>query len=148
NISAGASPIAHNNGLTWSGTLSPAIPPQIASITPTSGPAGGYLPLSLFGVAPISAGDDTLSNFNTPTFYFGGEPYSRIGVVSNGYIVIGGGTSSDIVFLPQHFPNVARPNNVIAPFWSDLNPAPGGAGAIRVSTLTDGITTWIVVDWA
>ena len=43
--------------------------------------------------------------------------------MSNGYIVIGGGASGDIVFTPQHFPNAARPNNVIAPLWSDLNPA-------------------------
>ena len=55
-------------------------------------PAGGYLPLSLFGIAPIAGvGDDTITNFNVPTFYYGGEPYTRIGVVSNGYVVIGGG---------------------------------------------------------
>jgi hypothetical protein len=60
--------------------------------------------------------------------------------------VIGGGTSADIVFQPQTFPNAARPNNVVAPFWSDLNPA--AAGAVRIGTLTDGVSTWIVVDWA
>ena len=38
--------------------------------------------------------------------------------------------------MPQTFPNAARPNNVLAPLWSDLNPAAGGA--IRVATLTDG----------
>ena len=69
-----------------------------------------------------------------PTFYYGGEPYTQIGVVSNGYIVLGGGTSSDIVFTPQHFPNAARPNNVLAPFWTDLNPSATGAGSIRVAT--------------
>jgi hypothetical protein len=66
--------------------------------------------------------------------------------VSNGYLVLGGGAAADIVFTPQVFPNPARPNNVIAPFWSDLNPA--AAGAIRIGTLTDGVSTWIVVDWA
>ncbi len=81
-----------------------------------------------------------------PSFQYGGEPYTRVGVVSNGYLVLGGGTSADIVFTPQVFPNVNRPNNVIAPFWSDLNPA--GAGAIRIGTLTDGVSTWLVVDWA
>ena len=64
-----------------------------------------------------------------PTFYYGGEPYTSIGVVSNGYVVVGGGTAADIVFTPQHFPNAARPNNVLALIWSDLNPA--AAGAIR-----------------
>ena len=62
-----------------------------------------------------------------PTFYYGGEPYSRIGVVSNGYIVIGGGTGADIDFPPQTFPNPARPNNVSLRSGRDLNPASGGA---------------------
>jgi hypothetical protein len=91
----------------------------------------------------------TITNFNVPTFYYGGEPYTRIGVVSNGYVVIGGGTASDVNFFPQTFPNAARPNNVVAPFWTDLNlnPATGGAGAIRIGTLSDGSTTWLVVDY-
>jgi len=137
------------DGVQWSGTLSPAIPPQVTGVTPGSSPAGGYLPLSLFGIAPIAGvGDDTITNFNVPTFFYGGEPYSQVGVVSNGYLVLGGGTSADIVFTPQHFPNAARPNNVLAPLWSDLNPpgSPAGSG-VRIGTLTDGSTTWLVVDW-
>ena len=115
-----------------------------------SSPAGGYLPLSLFGIAPIAGvGDDTITNFNVPTFFYGGEPYSQVGVVSNGYIVIGGGTSADIVFTPQTFPNAAKPNNVVAPMWSDLNPpaSTGTSAGVRIGTLTDGSTTWLVVDW-
>ncbi len=49
-------------------------------------------------------------------------------------------------FAPQYFPNPAAPNNVIAPFWTDLNPT-DRCGAIRIGTLTDGSNTWIVVDW-
>jgi Subtilase family/PA domain len=147
NPSAGASLIHHGDGVEWSGTLSPAIPPQVNAISSTTGPAGGYLPLSLFGIAPIAGvGDDTITNFNVPTFMYGGEPYSRIGVVSNGYVVIGGGTSSDIQFTPQNFPNAAVPNNVVAPLWNDMNPPAGGA--IRIGTLTDGVSTWLVVDYA
>jgi hypothetical protein len=147
NPSAGASLIHHGDGVEWSGTLSPAIPPQVTAINPTSGPAGGYLPLSAFGIAPIAGvGDDTITNFNVPTFFYGGEPYTRIGIVSNGYVVIGGGAAADIVFLPQTFPNASRPNNVVAPLWNDLNPA--GAGALRIATLTDGSSTWLVVDYA
>jgi hypothetical protein len=61
--------------------------------------------------------------------------------------VIGGGTSTDLVFTPQHFPNAARPNNVVAPMWSDLNPTASPGGGVRIGTLTDGSTTWLVVDW-
>jgi hypothetical protein len=70
-------------------------------------------------------------------------------VVTNGYVVIGGGTSSDVNFFPQTFPNAARPNNVIAPFWTDLNTsASGGGGTIRVNVLSDGTNNWLVVDFA
>ena len=149
NVGAPGSVVGSGDGVQWSGTLSPAIPPQVTGVTPGSSPAGGYLPLSLFGIAPIAGvGDDTITNFNVPTFFYGGEPYSQVGVVSNGYLVLGGGTSADIVFTPQHFPNAARPNNVLAPLWSDLNPpgSPAGSG-VRIGTLTDGSTTWLVVDW-
>ncbi len=67
-------------------------------------------------------------------------------MVSNGYVVIGGGTSTDVQFLNQDFPDADRPNNVLAPFWTDLDLTKGGA--VRVGTLTDGVDTWIVVDWA
>ena len=49
-------------------------------------------------------GDDTITNFNVPTFYYGGEPYTRIGVVSNGYIVIGGGDSERHRLHPADVP--------------------------------------------
>ncbi len=66
---------------------------SITNIT-GNGPAGGYLALSLFGIAPIAGvGDDTITNFTVPAFFYGGESYTSVGVVSNGYIVIGGGDS-------------------------------------------------------
>jgi hypothetical protein len=148
NISAPGAALPAPGGVTWTGTLAGSTSPQVTAINNITGagPAGGYLPLSLFGIGPIAGvGDDTITNFNVPTFFYGGEPYTRIGVVSNGYVVIGGGTGADIVFLPQHFPVAARPNNVVAPFWSDLNPPAGGG--VRIATLTDGSSSWLVVDY-
>ena len=146
NVSAPATLVGPHHGALWSGTLSPALPPTVDSITPGGSPAG-YLPLSLFGISPIAGvGDDTITNFNVPQFFYGGEPYTRVGVVSNGYIVIGGGAAADVVFLPQTFPNAGRPNNVVAPLWNDLNPS--AAGTLRIGTLTDGVSTWLVIDWA
>jgi hypothetical protein len=147
NVGAPGSVIGSGDGVQWSGTLSPAVPPQVTGVTPGSSPAP-YLALSGFGVAPITGvGDDTITNFNVPTFFYGGEPYTSVGVVSNGYLVLGGGTSSDIVFTPQHFPNAAKPNNVVSPLWSDLNPSSAGAGTVSIGTLTDGSSTWLVVDY-
>lgn len=134
-----------SNGLQFSGVLGPAQPPGVA-VAPGASPSGGYLPLSAFGVPPIGGvGDDTITNFNVPAFLYGGEANSVIGVSSNGYLVIGGGSGADNSINNQNFPNAARPNNVLAPFWTDLDP--GAAGAMRIGTLTDGTDTWIVVDW-
>jgi len=146
NVSAPATQVK-KDVIQWSGTLAGTTPPGISiAIAPGSTPAGGYLPLSLFGIPPIAGvGDDTITNFNVPTFLYGGETYSRIGVSSNGYVVIGGGSGADNSINNQNFPDVTAPNNVVAPFWTDLNP--GAAGAIRIGTLTDGADTWIVVDW-
>jgi hypothetical protein len=76
NITAPATAIKKDDGVAWSGVLTPAIPPQVSAVTLAtgSGPAGGYLPLSLFGIAPIAGvGDDTITNFNVPTFFYGGS---------------------------------------------------------------------------
>ena len=147
NVSAPATATG-TTGFTWAGTLTPSLPPTITSITPGGSPAGGYLPLSAFGVAPIPGmADESIVNFNVPSFRYGGETYSRLAVDSNGYVVVGGGDTSDnncCDLVP--IPNVARPNNVIAPYWSDLEVGIG-TGATRIGTLSDGVSTWIVVDF-
>jgi subtilisin family serine protease len=110
----------------------------------------GYVPLSGFGISVTPMGDDTLTNFNVPAFVFAGQTYTRIGVVSDGYIVVGGGTSADIQFLNQNLPNPTRPNNVLAPFWSDLDASPAklpAGGGVRAGVLTAGPDSWIVVDF-
>lgn len=130
--------------VTFSGALAGATPADVM-VGPGPSPAG-YLPLSLFGVTPIAGmGDETIVNFNVPAFSFAGETFTRVGVVSNGYVVVGGGTGADVQFINQNLPDPTPPNNVLAPFWSDLNPAFGGA--VRIATLTDGVDTWLVIDW-
>ena len=128
-----------------SGTI-PASQASTVAIGTGVSPAGGYLPLSLFGIPPIGGvGDDTITNFNVPAFSFAGETWSQLGVSSNGYVVVGAASGPDNSITNQDFPNPARPNNTLALFWTDLNPA--AAGAVRIGTLTDGSDTWIVVDW-
>ncbi len=108
----------------------------------------GYLPLSGFGIVPVpGVTDDSVTDFTVPAFSFAGETYTKVGFSSNGYVVIGGSTGpADNSITNQNFPNSTLPNNVLAPFWTDLNPA--AAGALRIGVLTDGVDTWIVLDWA
>ena len=143
---------ATSTGLSWTGSLTAAVAPTVDSIADAGGtsPAGGYLPLSLFGVDPQPGyGDETITNFDVPAFKFGSETYTRIGVDSNGYAVIGGGTGQDNeCCIVQTFPDPTRPNNVLAPFWTDLNlDATDGGGAIRVASLTDGVNNWVILEW-
>ncbi len=92
-------------------------------------------------------GDETLVNVDTPAFRWGGEVYDRIGVDSNGYLVIGGGTAEDNQCCGDAVGwGTSRTDNVIAPYWTDLNP--GAGGAVRIGVLTDGTTDWIVADYA
>jgi hypothetical protein len=149
-------------GLDWDGTLSAAIAPTIDSITPGGAPLGGYVPLRAFGIAPIAGmTDETIANFTVPGFLWGSEPYGRIGVTSNGYVVVGGGVAADVQFVPQTMPNVARPNNVIAPWWTDIDlsqAAPSGFTGARIAVLRDGPVggncgptggsdCWLVIDY-
>jgi hypothetical protein len=118
-----------------------------STIAAGTSPAG-YLALSLFGVAPVAGvTDDSVTNFTVPAFNYGGDTYTRVGFASNGYVIVGGSTvPADNTSTNQNLPNPTLPNNVLAPFWTNLNPA--SAGALRIAVLTDGLDTWIVLDWA
>lgn len=138
--------VAAGNDLMFVGSLYGAEPPDVDVVDATGDTPAGYLPLSGFGVAPVAGiGDETIANFNVPAFSFAGETWTRIGATSNGYAVVGGGTGADVQFQPQNLPDPTRPNNVLAPFWSDLNVAFGGA--LRAGILADGSMRWLVFDW-
>ena len=137
-------------GAKWTGTLTAAKPPTIDAVNAVPAgdtPGGGFLPLADFGIAPVAGvGDESIVNFDVPSFVYGGEVYTSVGLVSNGYLVVGGGTSADVEYAPPaSFPDAATPNNVIAPYWTDLNPADGGA--LRIATLSDGVNTFLVAEW-
>ena len=137
------------SGFDWDGRLSAALAPTVDAITPGGSPAG-YLPLSGFGVAPVGGmGDESIANFTVPSFLWGSESYTRIGLTSNGYVVVGGGASADVEFVPQTMPDPAVPNNVIAPWWTDidLSQAATPNTGVRITILTDGADDWLVVDY-
>ncbi|WP_315967808.1 S8 family serine peptidase [Planotetraspora sp. A-T 1434] len=120
--------------------------PDKPGIAPGENPAGGWLSLADFGIAPQPIGDEEALNFNVPAYVFAGKTYNRIGIVSNGYTVAGGTNgSADIAFAPQTLPDQAPPNGVLASYWTDLNGT--GAPGVYVGTLSDGTNRWLVVEW-
>ncbi len=132
----------NDHRVTASATLA-ARQPDAPHIAP--GALFGYLPLDAFGVTPIAVGDEDALNFNVPAFTYAGQTFTQIGVVSDGYLVAGGADGQDINFAPQTLPDPARPNGVLAPLWTDLDGT--GAPGVFVATLTDGVDTWLVVEW-
>ncbi|WP_433215232.1 S8 family serine peptidase [Microtetraspora malaysiensis] len=120
--------------------------PDRPGIAPGANPAGGWLPLASLGITPTPIGDEEAINFTVPAFVYAGKTYTRLGVVSNGYTVAGGTTgSADIAYAPQTLPDQAPPNNVLAPYWTDLDGR--GAPGVYAGTLTDGVNRWVVIEW-
>jgi hypothetical protein len=101
-----------------------------------------YQPLR--GAAP-PVGDEEIVIYETPAFTYAGQRYERIGVVANGYVILGGGTAQDIRSEPPSKADDERPNNLLAPYWSDLDGT--GEEGVRVSTVDRDQRTWIVVEW-
>jgi subtilisin family serine protease len=135
-----------SRSLSASGTLFGAAPAIVdAAVDPLASPFG-YVPLNLFGsTLDLGGSDESIVNLSIPAFEYAGESYSSVGVVSNGYLVVGGGTGADVTFINQPIPSASLPNNILAPFWTDLNPDFGGR--ILANVLSDGVNAWIVVEW-
>jgi uncharacterized repeat protein (TIGR01451 family) len=139
--------VANGNAVSFNGMLNGLVPPDVNAVVDPDGSPYGYFALSSLGVPPQPGfTDESIANYSVRPFLFGGKTWSRIGVVSNGYVVVGGGDGGDVQYINVNpVPNSARPNNTLAPFWTDLNPEAGGA--IRVATLSDSGHRWIVVDF-
>lgn len=149
-VTGGGTSSADGRTVTWSGTVA-AAQPENPQLGPGASPAGGYLPLSAFGITPIAGmGDETQVTFNTPPYTYAGNTYTQLGVISNGYLVAGPASTSDVSFAPPPtWPSPSRPNNTLAPLWTDLDPSQ--AGAVRIGVLQSGsppnVDQWIVVDY-
>jgi hypothetical protein len=119
--------------------------PWVPTVAPGSSPAG-YIPLDLVGVTPTPIGDEQIINLDVPAFEYAGQTWTSIGVASNGYLVVGGGTAEDnnCCHLPSG-PSPARPNNILAPFWTNLDgtDAPG----IFAGIITNSVNDWFVIEF-
>ncbi|MBB5871239.1 hypothetical protein F4553_004618 [Allocatelliglobosispora scoriae] len=101
--------------------------------------------LGALGIPAEPIGDEDILNFDTPSFTYAGASYDSIGVTSNGYLVVGGGGAQDLSAEPGGLPDPRRPNNVLAPFWTDLDGS--GADGIRAGAVRVDGKDWIAVEW-
>jgi hypothetical protein len=116
----------------------------VPSVAPGTGPFG-YQPLDRFGIGVEPIGDEEIINFTVPAFTYNGLTYTSVGVDTNGYVIAGGGSSEDnnCCELPAGA-SPARPNDIMAPFWTDLDGT--GAPGILAGVLRAGANRWIVVE--
>ncbi|RMI04788.1 MAG: hypothetical protein D6681_09100, partial [Calditrichaeota bacterium] len=87
------------------------------------GPTFNWIDISGVGTA-VSLGDDDFVEVTLPfTFNFYGVDHTLMKISSNGYLTFGpDGTD----FSNDPIPDPNDPNDLIAPFWDDLNPSVGG----------------------
>ncbi len=133
------------NGFVWNGVLDPAAAPEILGLF---SPGYGYLSLPGLGLTPEDPfTDETIADYvGVPPFVYGGEVYDELAIDSNGYVVVGGGAIEDNECCFPAMPDPTRPNNVLAPFWTDLNPEDGGD--IYFGEVDFGFGyTYLVIEW-
>ncbi|MCK5076823.1 MAG: T9SS type A sorting domain-containing protein, partial [Calditrichia bacterium] len=90
------------------------------------GPAYNWFDISSVGINSGIASDDVVNGpFDMGfDFKFYGETYNQIYISSNGWITFTATSSS--AYSNGRIPSTSAPNNILAPFWDDLNPSLGG----------------------
>jgi hypothetical protein len=106
---------------------------------------GFYAPIPCTG----SCDNQVFTGSVPPGILFNGVVYTQISLSTNGLLQLGGDATASPVNLQM--PNPAAPNNLLAPFWTNLHPAGTdglGTGKMYVGYLTFGrYRTWLVVEW-
>ncbi len=134
---------AGTNSLTWEGELNPG-----GIRVGADGNIFGYFSLGGIGIAPEPFPDNCDDGgiiFNVPSFTFNGESYSEVIWSVNGTLEAGTASGLATSFDNQNFPDSTPPNNLLAPYWRDLNGCDGGSWT--VGNLSAGPFSWTVFEW-
>ena len=131
------------NSLTWTGELAQG-QIEVASI----GNIIGYLPLSDFFEPFGFPGncDDGAWGLDVPPFVYNGETYSSVIFSVNGTIEVGQASGLASSFDNQNLPDATLPNNILAPFWRDLNGCDGGNLYVGVLNFGGGYV-FTIYEW-
>lgn len=134
---------AGSNSLSWTGELTQG-QIEVADI----GPIIGYLPLSQyfdpFGFP--SNCDDGGWAVNVPPYTYNGEVYSSVVFSVNGALEVGTASGLAASYANQELPDSTLPNNILAPFWRDLNGCDGGELYVGVLNFGGGYV-FTIFEW-
>jgi len=104
------------------------------------GPVYDWVEISGVGT-PLNLGDDDYVEVSLPfPFNFYGEAKNSVKISSNGYLAFG---INGVDYLNDPIPDPEVPNDLIAPFWDDLNPTQGG----QVYYCYDEDNSRFIVEW-
>lgn len=108
----------------WQATYPTGFEYEWSDSNQTGGPTFNWVDISSVGTA-LSLTDDSFSQVTLPfSFSFYGEEKNTVKISSNGYLSFG---SNGTTYTNTALPNSSVPNDLIAPFWDDLNPSAGGS---------------------
>ncbi|MDH3940653.1 MAG: S8 family serine peptidase [Xanthomonadales bacterium] len=135
---------APSNSVSWTGEL------DLGELNVSASPSPfGYFSLREFGEDPFdlpSNCDDGALIIDLPIpFTYNGASYSSVTWSVNGTIEAGEASGLATSFDNQELPDSTLPNNLLAPFWRDLNLC--DSGNWYVSGLFDGSNVWWVFEW-
>ncbi len=152
----GASYDSSTHTLSFAGQLPGQKPAAMTIISDTAGLPTGYLSLASLGVPPsrcTATCDDAVATYIVPAFTYNGISYDHVTITTNGYLIVG--SANNLAIFNQRLPNPIEPNNVIAPYWTDLdllgsapNDTGGGTWYAAYVTFQGDPRTWFVAEWA
>ncbi|WP_373693608.1 SdrD B-like domain-containing protein [Limnofasciculus baicalensis] len=88
------------------------------------GPTFNWIDISGVGTQ-VFLSDDSATEVSLPfNFSFFGQDKNTVNISSNGFLTFG---SNGTDFSNDSIPNTTDPDDLIAPFWDDLNPGAGGS---------------------
>ena len=117
---------------------------------------GGYLPMAALGVQPLtcsgSCDDTSITISDLPEMTYLGKAYTSMQISSNGYISLGTSSGNVTTPTPAVMPNSNEPNNVLAPFWTDLDllgtdAGDEGTGNLYAASLNGPNGSLLVIEW-
>ena len=101
--------------------------------------AGGYIDLAGFGINPGAfEGDGVEGTFNVPANFLG-TLYTSVNVSDDGFIYFSGTRGSN-PWVNQLLPNASEANNLVAPFWRDMQIVSSATSGVSVATAGAGTT--------
>lgn len=137
--------VESNHAFTIAGQLSGANDPSV-KLEPLT--LFGFQSMAELGFSPAgcpSNCDDGAFLVSGLDITYMGEHYTEGLWSVNGTFEMGTTSGVSASFFNQNLPDPAAPNNILAPWWADLNLGDGGNWYI--GAVTDGERSWDVLEW-